>query len=61
MAALLDWSQKGVFFDPDQSGKLVETFAHHELAVETALLPRELADKCGNGFGETQLRNCHLF
>lgn len=40
MAALLDWSQKGVFFDPDQSGKLAETFAHHELAAEADLLPR---------------------
>ena len=39
MAALLDWSQNGVFFDSDQSGKLVETFAHHELAAEADLLP----------------------
>ena len=39
MAALLDWSREGVFFDPDQSGKLVETFAHHELAAEADLSP----------------------
>lgn len=38
--ALLDWSKKGVFFDPAPSGKLAGTFAHHELAAEADLLPR---------------------
>ena len=37
MAALLDWSRENVFFDPDKSGKLIETFAYHELAAEADL------------------------
>ena len=37
MAALLDWSRDGVFLDDDRSGKLMETFAYHELAAEVDL------------------------
>ncbi len=37
MAAILDWSPDGVFFDTDKSGKLIETFVHHELASEIGL------------------------
>lgn len=40
MAALLDWSRDDVFFDDDRSGKLMETFAHHELAAEADLAGR---------------------
>ena len=40
MASLLDWSREGVFFDDDKSGKLMETFAYHELAAEADLAGR---------------------
>ena len=40
MASLLDWSREGVFFDDDKSGKLMETFAYHELAAEADLAVR---------------------
>jgi predicted AAA+ superfamily ATPase len=35
MAHLLDWREADVLYDPDKSGKMVETFAFNQLCVQT--------------------------
>ena len=37
MASILGWDAREVFLNPDRSGKLAETFAFQELAVQTEL------------------------
>ena len=42
MATLLNWNFDEVMLDPDRSGKIVETFVFHELAIQCELYGAEI-------------------